>query len=77
MLQTMGPQHGFGLAKRIRQISEGALSLNQGTLLPGPSAPRAKAMDSVQIGRLQQVERESVDWTRAVAIMQRFLKNPD
>ena len=33
-LQTMGPQHGFGLAKRIQQISEGALSLNQGTLYP-------------------------------------------
>ncbi len=33
-LQTMGPQHGFGLAKRIGQISEGALDLNQGTLYP-------------------------------------------
>ena len=33
-LQSMGPQHGFGLAKRIQQISEGALSLNQGTLYP-------------------------------------------
>ncbi len=33
-LETMGPQHGFGLAKRIQQISEGALDLNQGTLYP-------------------------------------------
>ncbi len=33
-LQTMGPQHGFGLAKRIGQISEGVLDLNQGTLYP-------------------------------------------
>ena len=33
-LETMGPQHGFGLAKRIQQISEGVLDLNQGTLYP-------------------------------------------
>jgi len=31
-LETTGPQHGFGLAKRIQQISQGALDLNQGTL---------------------------------------------
>ena len=28
-LETMGPQHGFGLAKRIQQISGRALDLNQ------------------------------------------------
>jgi DNA-binding PadR family transcriptional regulator len=33
-LEAMGPQHGFGLAKRIQQISAGALDLNQGTLYP-------------------------------------------
>src|SRR6516225_9753239 len=33
-LETMGPQHGFGLAKRIQQVSGGALDLNQGTLYP-------------------------------------------
>src|SRR5688572_10234843 len=34
-LETMGPQPGFGLAKRILlQISEGLLDLNQGTLYP-------------------------------------------
>ena len=33
-LETMGPQHGFGLAKRIQRISGGALDLNQGTLYP-------------------------------------------
>ena len=33
-LEAMGPQHGFGLAQRIEQISEGALYLNQGTLYP-------------------------------------------
>ena len=33
-LDAMGAQHGFGLAKRILQVSEGFLDLNQGTLYP-------------------------------------------
>ena len=33
-LDAMGPQHGFGLAKHILQVSEGLLDLNQGTLYP-------------------------------------------
>ena len=34
-LATMGPQHGYGLARRIEQISGDRLSLNYGTLYPG------------------------------------------
>jgi PadR family transcriptional regulator, regulatory protein PadR len=33
-LEAMGPQHGFGLANRILQVSEGMLDLKQGTLYP-------------------------------------------
>jgi transcriptional regulator len=33
-LQTMGPQHGYGLARRIEQTSGDALALNYGTLYP-------------------------------------------
>ena len=33
-LVAMGPQHGLGLARRILQVSEGLLDLNQGTLYP-------------------------------------------
>jgi len=33
-LETTGPHHGFGLAKRILQVSGGILDLNQGTLYP-------------------------------------------
>jgi transcriptional regulator len=89
-LQTMGPQHGFGLAKRIQQISGGALSLNQGTLYPAllrleqrgwirsewglsDANRRAKFYALTRSGR-KQIERESEDWTRAVAIVQRFLE---
>jgi transcriptional regulator len=31
-LEAMGPMHGYGLARRIEQISEDALLLNQGTI---------------------------------------------
>ena len=33
-LETMGPQHGYGLARRIEQISGDRLQLNYGTLYP-------------------------------------------
>ena len=33
-LDVLGPQHGYGLAKRIEQISADALAVNQGTLYP-------------------------------------------
>src|ERR1700688_3737515 len=33
-LDTLGPQHGWGIARRIEQISGDALELNQGTLYP-------------------------------------------
>ena len=92
-LATMGPQHGFGLAKRIQQISEGALSLNQGTLYPAllrleqkgwissewgvsEANRRAKFYTLTRAGR-KQIARESEDWTRTVAIMQRFLEQPE
>src|SRR3954469_20490569 len=88
-LQTMGPQHGFGLAKRIQQISGGALDLNQGTLYPAllrleqrgwisaawgvsEANRRAKFYDLTRAGR-KQIVRESQDWERTVAMMQRFL----
>ncbi len=33
-LESMGPQHGYGLARRIEQTSGGLLQLNYGTLYP-------------------------------------------
>ena len=33
-LQAMGPLHGYGIARRIEQISGGELSVNYGTLYP-------------------------------------------
>jgi len=89
-LESMGPQHGFGLAKRIQQISEDVLDLNQGTLYPAllrleqrgwvrsewgvsESNRKAKFYELTRAGR-RQVERESKDWERTVALMARFLR---
>jgi PadR family transcriptional regulator PadR len=33
-LQTIGPQHGYGVARRIEQMARGVLTLNQGTIYP-------------------------------------------
>jgi PadR family transcriptional regulator, regulatory protein PadR len=33
-LATMGPQHAYGIANRLQQVSEDALNLNQGTIYP-------------------------------------------
>jgi PadR family transcriptional regulator, regulatory protein PadR len=33
-LDLLGPQHGYGIARRIEQTSENLLSINQGTLYP-------------------------------------------
>ena len=33
-LDTLGPIHGYGIARRIEQVSEDLLQLNQGTLYP-------------------------------------------
>jgi PadR family transcriptional regulator len=33
-IDTLGPIHGYGIARRIEQVSQGILALNQGTLYP-------------------------------------------
>jgi PadR family transcriptional regulator, regulatory protein PadR len=33
-LESLGPQHGYGIASRLEQVSRGALQLNMGTLYP-------------------------------------------
>jgi PadR family transcriptional regulator PadR len=89
-LQTMGPQHGFGLAKRIQQISGGALDLNQGTLYPallrleqrgwiqsrwGTSEANRRAKYYELTRRgRKQAGKESAGWARTAAIMERFVR---
>jgi transcriptional regulator len=89
-LETMGPQHGFGLAKRIQQISGGALDLNQGTLYPAllrmeqrgwikshwgvSDANRRAKFYEMTRAGRKQIAQESEDWARTVALMERFLR---
>jgi PadR family transcriptional regulator, regulatory protein PadR len=91
-LETMGPQHGFGLAKRILQVSEGILDLNQGTLYPallrleqhgwikskwGISDNNRKAKFYELTARgRHQIARETKSWEETVFLMERFLRNP-
>ena len=88
-LDVMGPQHGFGLAKRILQVSQGLLDLNQGTLYPallrlehrrwirsrwGVSENNRKAKFYELTARgRRQIHEETKSWETTVALMARFL----
>ncbi|PYS54364.1 MAG: PadR family transcriptional regulator [Acidobacteria bacterium] len=90
-LETMGPQHGFGLAKRILQISEGILDLNQGTLYPallrleqrrwikskwGISDNNRQAKFYELTPRgRKQIAEEKESWDLTVSVMNRFLSD--
>ena len=88
-LETMGPQHGYGIARRIEQTSGHLLLVNYGTLYPallkleqegyiksawGVSDNNRRAK-FYQLTRAgkKQVARETRDWERAQAILARFL----
>src|SRR5438477_4695634 len=84
-LEAMGPQHGFGLAKRILQISEGILDLNQGTLYPallrleqrGWIRSRWGISDSNRKAKFyeltakgrKQISQETASWERVAGVM--------
>ena len=91
-LETMGPQHGFGLARRILQVSEGTLDLNQGTLYPallrlqqrGWIKSRWAVSDNNRKAKYyeltqrgrRQIAQEAASWERTVSLMDRFLRRP-
>jgi transcriptional regulator len=88
-LDTLGSMHGFGIAKRIQQISKDALHLNQGTLYPalvrleqrgwiaakwGTSDNNRKAkFYSLTKRGRHQLEREAADWHNMSAVINRML----
>jgi len=89
-LDALGPLHGYGLARRIEQISGNQLALNQGTLYPallrleqdGWIAPawresetgRRVKIYSITRTGRKRLEAEQADWQRAAGIVARFLK---
>ena len=89
-LETLGPQHGWGIARRIEQVSEDALSLNQGTLYPALLRLQQRGWISAEWGvsdnnrrakfysltrqGRKQIEVETAIWERRAAIVQRVLE---
>jgi transcriptional regulator len=88
-LDTLGSQHGYGIAQRLQQVSGDLLRLNQGTLYPallrleqrgwiaskwGISENNRKArFYSLTRGGRRQLGREADDWHRMAAVMTRLL----
>jgi len=87
-LETMGPHHGYGIARRIEQTSHDQLSLNYGTLYPallkleqegyiaaewGVSDNNRKAkFYSLTRAGRKQLEKEAREWERTTGIIARF-----
>src|SRR5882672_6341078 len=88
-LDALGPLHGYGVARRIEQISKDLLRLNQGTLYPallrmeqegwiasrwGASEKNRKAkFYSITASGRRQLAKETKDWRRMSSTIERFL----
>ncbi len=88
-IETMGPLHGYGIARRIEQMSGDLLSLNYGTLYPallkleqegaivaewGVSENNRKArFYRLTRSGRRQLQKEARHWEQATAILARFL----
>jgi transcriptional regulator len=89
-LETMGPLHGYGIAKRIEQVSENALQVNQGTIYLclvrlvqkrwiaaewGESENNRKAkFYSITRQGRKQLATETRDWERVAGTIGRLLR---
>jgi len=88
-LETLGPSHGFGIARRIEQVSEDLLYLNQGTLYPALLRLQQKGWITSKWGVSEnnrrarfysltrtgrkQLAEETESWERMVGIITRLL----
>lgn len=59
-LEAMGRLHGYGIARRIEQISEEALQINQGTILRFSGAPNPEALDFGRLGHVRQQSKSEI-----------------
>lgn len=87
-LQTMGPQHGYGIARRIEQTSGSLVSVKYGTLYPallkleqegyvaaewGISDNNRRAKYySLTRAGKRQLEKEARQWEQTTTVMDRF-----
>jgi PadR family transcriptional regulator len=88
-LDTLGPLHGYGIARRIEQVSRDVVQLNQGTIYPallqleqmgwikskwGTSENNRRAKYySITRRGLKQLTAEEESWRRTSEVMLRFL----
>ena len=87
---TWGPRHGYAVASWIRETTDERLQIEEGALYTAlhrmekrgwiesewglsENNRKAKFYEITRAG-LKQVERESEDWARTVAIMERFVR---
>lgn len=89
-LEAMGPLHGYGIARRIEQISGDLLSVNQGTLYPlllkleneGSIVSEWGASENNRRARFyrltaagrRHLQSETQEWEQNAAIIARFFK---
>ncbi|MGE3577964.1 MAG: PadR family transcriptional regulator [Vicinamibacterales bacterium] len=90
-LNGLGPLHGYAIARRIEQVAEGSLALNQGTIYPallrleqkgwissdwGVSENNRRArFYSITKAGRKQLAQEADTWAQTVAMMARLLGN--
>jgi transcriptional regulator len=88
-INAMGPQHGYGIARRIEQTSEDLLSINHGTLYPvllkleqeGAIASEWGVSENSRRAKFYRITRagqkqlasEVNQWEQATEIVARFL----
>jgi transcriptional regulator len=89
-LDAMGPLHGYGIARRIEQVAQGSLALNQGTIYPallrleqkGLIGSRWGTSENNRRARFYEITRagrrqlavETESWSRTVGMMRRLLE---
>lgn len=89
-LDVMGPLHGYGIARRIEQISEDVLQLNEGTVYAsllrlqqrrwisaswGVSENNRKAkFYAITRGGRRQLAAEAQNWERIAGVISRLLR---
>jgi PadR family transcriptional regulator, regulatory protein PadR len=90
-LAALGPLHGYGIARRIEQVAQGGLSLNQGTIYPallrleqkgwvrstwGTSENNRRArFYGITAAGRRQLEAEAALWSRTVSLVNRLLED--
>ena len=90
-LRTLGPLHGFGVARRIEQMARGILSLNQGTIYPallrleqqGLIASSWGTSDNNRRAKFYAITRagekhltaETKQWARMTSLVNRLLES--